>query len=73
MGLCFDDNEKDLVSKFERLSFPERLDVLAEMIIRYDNETYLKNRTTIITFGSYEGGFDIAYRIKKFKNNMELK
>lgn len=66
-GLNYNNDEKTIISNFERLSFNDKLDVLREIFIKYDNETYFKNKITNITFDSKLNGFDIANNILKFK------
>lgn len=61
-------DDKNLISKFESLSFNEKLDMFSEIIIRYDNETYFKYKITILTFDSKSNGFDIAKIIQEYKN-----
>lgn len=68
IGVKYSDDDKKLVSTFEKLDFNEKLDVFSEIIIRYDNETYFTNKITIITFDSKSNGFDIAKQIQNFKN-----
>lgn len=60
--------DKNLISKFESLSFNEKLDMFSEIVIRYDNETYFKDKITILTFDSKSNGFDIAKIIQGYKN-----
>ena len=69
LGIEYSDEDKEILSKFERLSFNEKLDVISEIIIRYDLEKYFKERITMLTFDSTTNGFEIAKRIKDFKNN----
>lgn len=69
LGVKYTDDDKKLLSKFEKLNFKEKLDIFAEIIIRYDNETYFQNKITMITFDSQSNGYDIAKRIRDFKNN----
>ena len=68
IGIEYDKDDKNLISKFERLSFNEKLDMFSEIIIRYDNETYFKYKITILTFDSKLSGFDIAKIIQEYKN-----
>lgn len=68
IGIEYDKDDKNLISKFERLSFNEKLDMFSEIIIRYDNETYFKDKITILTFDSKLSGFDIAKIIQEYKN-----
>ena len=41
---------------------------ISEIVIRYDNETYFKDKITILTFDSKSNGFDIAKIIQEYKN-----
>lgn len=50
------------------ICFNEKLDMFSEIVIRYDNETYFKDRITILTFDSKSNGFDIAKIIQEYKN-----
>lgn len=68
LGVLYDEDDKRTASKFEQLSFEEKLDVFSEIIIRYDNETYFTNKITMISFDSQSNGFDIAKQIQNFKN-----
>src|SRR5574344_783691 len=67
IGLKLDDEEKKILSNFEKLCFNEKLDIISEIFIRYNNETYFKNKITMVTFSSEETGFEIANKIKKMK------
>lgn len=67
LGFNYDNEEKVILSSFEKLSFNDKLDFIGELIIRYDNETYLvENKTNVVLCGN-RSGFDIARDIKKFK------
>lgn len=68
IGVKYDKDDKNLISRFENLDFNEKLDVFSEIIIRYDNETYFKDKITILTFDSKSSGFDIAKIIQEYKN-----
>ena len=71
MGFEYNTNEKEIISYFEKLSFNEKLDVIAELMIRYDNGTYLKKHRTNILFGENANGFEIAKNIINYKNNIK--
>ena len=62
----YDKDDKNLISKFESLSFNEKLDMFSEIVIRYDNETYFKDKITILTFDSKSSGFNIAKIIQEY-------
>ena len=68
-GLVYTEEEKIIIYKFENLSFNDKLDIIRELFIRYDNETYFKNKITMVTFDSKLNGFDIANNILKFKES----
>lgn len=68
-GIEYEEEDKKLITLFEKLSFEEKLDIFGEIVIRYDNETYFKERITMLTFDSDRSGYDIAKLIKDFKNN----
>ncbi len=69
IGIYFNNEEKEIASKFEKLDFNEKLDVFSEVIIRYDNETYFKEKALVISLGSRLGGFDIANQIQTLKKS----
>ena len=62
------DEDKELISLFEKLSFEEKLDIFKEVVIKYDNETYFRERITMLTFDSDKSGYDIARLIDDYKN-----
>lgn len=68
IGLNYDKEDNEIISKFEKLDFNEKLDLFSEIIIRYDNETYFDEKITMLSFDSELSGFDIAKQIKDFKN-----
>ena len=70
LGIKIDEIDEKIASKFEKLQFDEKLDVLSEIIIRYDNETYFKNKFTIITFDNNSNGYSIASIIQDYKNKL---
>ncbi len=71
IGITYDTNEKKLISKFEKLSFKEKIDVICEIFIRYENETYFQNKIATLDFISNLNGFDIAKSIMEYKNNIK--
>lgn len=68
-GLVYTEEEKIIIYMFENLSFNDKLDIIRELFIRYDNETYFENKITMVTFDSKLNGFDIANNILKFKGS----
>ena len=72
IGTYLDKEDKEIASKFEKLNFNEKLDVFSEVIIRYDNETYFKEKTLVISLGLTLSGFDIANQIQTFKKSQSV-
>ena len=70
LGIKLDEVDKKVASKFEKLNFDEKLDVFSEIIIRYDNETYFRDKLTILTFDSKSDGYAIAKMIKDYKSQL---
>ena len=70
LGIKLDEIDKNIASNFEKLNFNEKLDVFIEIIIRYDNETYFKDKLTVLTFDSKSDGYAIAKMIKDYKNQL---
>ena len=68
IGITYDKDDKSIISKFENLSFSEKLDVLSETIIRYDNETYFTKIIPNLSLSSKFSAFDIANFIQDYKN-----
>lgn len=67
IGLEYNEAESKLISKFEKLTYNEKLDVFKELFITYDNNTYFESDINIMTFNSNMSGFDIAKEIDQFK------
>ena len=44
IGVNYNKEDKEIISKFEELRFNEKLDLFSEIIIRYDNETYFDKK-----------------------------
>lgn len=66
-GIKYSIEEKELISKFEKLKFDEKLDVISELVIKYNKDTYFKKNTNKFSF-CFDDEFDIASRIKEYKN-----
>ena len=45
-GRISSEEEKIIIYMFENLSFNDKLDIIRELFIRYDNETYFENKIT---------------------------
>ena len=69
-GLVYTEEEKIIIYMFENLSFNDKLDIIRELFIRYDNKTYFENKITMVTFDSKLNGFDITNNILKFKGSL---
>lgn len=64
IGLNYDNR---IISSFEKLNFIDKIDVISELIIRYDNKTYFNEQLEVVSFDSELSGYDIAHLINKFK------
>ena len=68
-GIKYSTNEQKLISEFEKLKFKEKLDVISELVIRYDNDTLFKNDTNKFSF-CFDDEFDVALKIQEYKNGI---
>lgn len=64
-GIHYNKYDKPLLSKFEKLSYNEKLDVFAEIFIRLDNDNLFENKYEMLTLNT--SGFDIASNITNLK------
>ena len=67
VGLDYSPLESATIHMFEKLSFSEKIDFIAEIMIRYDNRTYFRYYQTGVGFTEDLTGFEIARRTMKFK------
>lgn len=67
IGLEYNENECEIISGFEKLTYNEKLDIFKELFITYDNNTYFKNDFNVMFLNSKMSGFDIAQKIEQFK------
>ena len=58
-----------VIAMFEKMSFSEKIDVFAELIIRYDNDTYFDELKLEVIFVGNKSGFDVAKAIKDWKKD----
>lgn len=65
MGIHYNKYDKPLLSMFEKLSYNEKLEVLAELFIRLDNKSLFQDKYTLLELTG--NGFEIA------KNIIDLK
>lgn len=67
IGLDYDEKDKIILSQFEKLSYNEKLDVISELVIRYNNNSMFKNQEIHIPFNDDVDGFEWAGLIQKLK------
>ena len=58
-----------VIAMFEKMSFSEKIDVFAEIVIRYDNDTYFNELSPEVIFVGNKSGFDVAKAIKDWKKD----
>ena len=63
------ENRNKFLSKYAKLNFVEKIDVITEIIIRMDNETLIDD-VWFPRLDSNLSGFDIVLIIKEYKNNL---
>ena len=63
------ENTNKFLSKYEKLNFVEKIDVITEIIRRMDNETLIDD-VWFPRLDSNLSGYDIALIIKEYKNNL---
>jgi len=63
------ENRNKFLSRYEKLNFVEKIDVITEIIIRMDNETLIDD-VWFPRLDNKLSGFDIALIIKEYKNNL---
>lgn len=69
LGIKYDDVELDVIKIFEDMSFNEKLEIISELFIRIDNETYYNSNDIKLKVFSDINGFDIAKLILNFKES----
>ena len=67
LGINHNKIDTQIISKFEKLEFNEKLDAFSEIIIRYDNETYFNERFMTLNSDPKLNGFDLAKMIQNYK------
>ena len=60
-----------MISSFEKINFIDKIDVISELVIRYDNKTYFNEQLEVVSFDSELSGYDIAYLIIKYKERLK--
>lgn len=63
--------EKNWLLSFEKLLFEEKIDIISEMLIRYDNDTLFEEIKDYPAFGDdiELNGYNIASEIKEYKKH----
>ena len=64
-GIHYNKYDKPLLSRFEKLSYNEKLDVFAEIFIRLDNDSLFENNYEMLELNI--NGFEIANNIINLK------
>lgn len=67
----YKNNEKNLISDFEKLNFNEKIDVVSELFIRYDNDTYYENNK-YKCFELVNNKFEFASLLQKYKLKLSI-
>lgn len=68
IGLKYNDK---IITSFEKLNFIDKIDVINELIIRYDNKTYFNEPLEVVSFDSELSGYDITHLITKYKERLK--
>lgn len=69
LAMELNDNSKKWLSIYEKLSYIEKMDVLSETVIRYDNETLFED-FNYSKISSELDGYEIARIINKYKEKI---
>lgn len=67
------DKSKKWLSQFERLSYIEKIEVMEELIIRYDNETLIDAFNELPKIHNAISGFELANIIEQYKTKISKK
>ena len=67
IGVQYTQDDNEIVSIFEKLSFENKLDVISEIIIRLDNESFFEKIKLSNIFDINTSGFNIANLINDYK------
>lgn len=69
LTINLDDDAKQWVSTYEKLDFSEKIDVIGELLIRYDNEELFEGLYHFPVL-SEDDGFNVALNIKDYKSRI---
>jgi len=73
LSLNIEEESKKWISKFEQLSYIEKIEVIEELIIRYDNETMIEAFNNFPKIHNTLNGYQIAASIDNYKNKISKK
>lgn len=73
LSMELQEESKKWISKFEKLSYIEKIEVIEELIIRYDNETLIDAFSGLPKIHNYINGFELAVIIDEYKNKISKK
>lgn len=68
LGINYSKNEKSLHSKYEKLLFKDKLDLLSEIFIKCGNSTFFKDQSYLEKIEI--DGYEIARLIQNYKNKL---
>ena len=70
LSIKLSENSSKWISCYEKLSFLEKLDVLTEIFIRYDNNTLFETLKGLLKIDTSIDGYTMARLIKNYKHNI---
>lgn len=65
------EESKKWISQFEKLSYIEKIEIIEELIIRYDNETIIESFSYIPKINTFISGYEIVSMIEKYKSRLK--
>lgn len=65
------EESKKWISQFEKLSYIEKIEIIEELIIRYDNETIIEAFNGIPKINTFINGYEVVSIIEKYKNKLK--
>lgn len=68
VGVNYNQEDNENTSLFEKCNFEDKLDILSEIIIRFDNNSLFEKIDLSNIFKIETNGFEIARLIKEYKN-----
>lgn len=61
-----------VISMFEKMNYLDKIDVIKELMIRYDNNTLVNDNLVFMSISQEYSGFDIAINIEKYKKSLNI-